>query len=633
MIQMRKVLPAIVAAMTLAAAPVMMHNTRELAAADTDPGMIVLDALLPAEQLTYDENGNAYYYEGSEAATGKFSLKPNFLLGDVNEDGTVDVIDAALILDLAAELGAEPIDAVARQTVFADVDQDGEITSNDAMRILEYSANGGADGVRKPLGLAYYYADQDGVLLSGKIEDEQTGNVYYADEDYKLLTGWVTDADGCCFYLNESGVMQMNIWGELPDGTKCWFDSDGSVLKNSWLDTAEGYYYLDENGNPVPGLQLIGDNEYLFDENGVRTEGLTEEDGKEYLTDAEGALLSGWQEIDGKRYYFDPDSGEKLVGCWIELDGQEYYLNEDGEMLTGWQIVEPFTYYLGEDGAKQTGVITADGKTYFLNDAGIREAGWQTVNGNTCYFLPEGCYMATGLTQIDGVTYFFDENGAKVTGWKDINGQQYYFDAEGVMQTGTMTMDGMVYEFGDDGAMDNSYAVDPGDINTLLNTVERSETIRDITVYNRQAGGIDFTIHLSDEDIAIIEQFAAEHFPENSTMAEKLYITHQWIHYNVDYAYAGEKWNSIVGKSYVDAIFNYKRGQCVQYNGAMASVLAYYGYDVYMVRGWTRPGVQHYWTECNVAGQTYLVECGNSGKNGDWWQYFFKEYPNPGAYQ
>ena len=116
-------------------------------------------------------------------------------------------------------------------------------------------------------------------------------------------------------------------------------------------------------------------------------------------------------------------------------------------------------------------------------------------------------------------------------------------------------------------------------------------------------------------------------------MAEKLYITHQWIHYNVDYAYAGEKWNSIVNKSYVDAIFNCKRGQCVQYNGAMASVLAYYGYDVYMVRGWTRPGVQHYWTECVVAGQTYLVECGNSGKNGDWWQYFFEEYPNPGAYQ
>ncbi|MBR2088694.1 MAG: transglutaminase domain-containing protein, partial [Oscillospiraceae bacterium] len=141
------------------------------------------------------------------------------------------------------------------------------------------------------------------------------------------------------------------------------------------------------------------------------------------------------------------------------------------------------------------------------------------------------------------------------------------------------------------------------------------------------------TIKLSDNDIKIIEQFAAEHFPENSTMAEKLYITHQWIHKNVDYAYAGAKWNAIVNKSYVDAIFNYKSGQCVQYNGAMASVLAYYGYDVYMVRGWTRPGVQHYWTECNVAGKTYLVECGNLGKNGDSWQYFFKDYPNPGAYQ
>ena len=76
----KKVLPVLVAAATMSSLPALMQ-TRPLAAADTDPGMIVLDALLPDEQLTYDENGNAYYVEGDEVATGKFSLKPNFLLG------------------------------------------------------------------------------------------------------------------------------------------------------------------------------------------------------------------------------------------------------------------------------------------------------------------------------------------------------------------------------------------------------------------------------------------------------------------------------------------------------------------------------------------------------------------------
>ena len=128
---------------------------------------------------------------------------------------------------------------------------------------------------------------------------------------------------------------------------------------------------------------------------------------------------------------------------------------------------------------------------------------------------------------------------------------------------------------------------------------------------------------MSDEDIKIIERFADEHFPEDATLAEKLYITHQWIHYNNEYAYAGELWDEIVGCSYVDAIFDHQKGQCVQYNGAMASVLAYYGFDVYMIKGYTKSGNQHFWTQVEIDGKTYMVECGNSVKNGDWWQSFF----------
>lgn len=626
--KMTSVLPVLAAVVTACTAPAFMH-TRQLASADTDPGVSAFEAMLPSEQLSYDENGNAYYEQGGQVATGKFSLKPNFLLGDVNQDGVVDASDAALILSISAELGSSVSDASARITVYADVNQDGEVNSLDALETLMHTAKGGAEGTSEPIGTTYYYAAPNGMLLSGLIEDEETGDVYYADEDFRLLTGWISDESGCCFCLGDDGAMLMNTWATLPNGTRCWLDSDGSILTNGWLDIAGEYYYLDENGNPVTGMQSIGGKEYIFDENGLRFENIAGEE------EASGSMLSGWQEIDGKRFYFDPDSGEKLVGCWIELDGCEYCLDSEGVMLTGWQVVEPYTYYLDENGVKQTGVITVDGKVYYLNEVGIREAGWKSVNGQQRYFLPAGCYMATGLTEIGGSTYYFDDNGVLTTGWIAIGGADYFFNEDGTMQTGSMTRDGMVYEFGADGTLDSSYAMNPGDINTLLNTTVRGETKREITVYNRQTDpwGIDFTIRLSDNDIAIIEQFAAEHFPENSTMAEKLYITHQWIHYNVDYAYAGEKWNSIVNKSYVDAIFNYKRGQCVQYNGAMASVLAYYGYDVYMVRGWTSPGTQHYWTECNVAGTTYLVECGNSGKNGDWWQHFFDVIDNPGAYQ
>ena len=174
---MRRFLPVLVAAATVCAAPTIL-NTKNLASADTDPGVTVLEALLPSEQLTYDEEGNAYYIEGDEVITGKFSLKPNFTLGDVNLDGTVDASDAFQILELCAELGSSAdVDAAARIIAYADVDQSGSIDSMDAMTILEYVAKGGAEGVSEPIGVTYYYATPQGMLPSGLIENEETGEI------------------------------------------------------------------------------------------------------------------------------------------------------------------------------------------------------------------------------------------------------------------------------------------------------------------------------------------------------------------------------------------------------------------------------------------------------------------------
>ena len=643
--KLSKLLPAVVAAVTLTAVPAVVQS-QTLASADTDPGMIVLDALLPSEQLTYDADGNAHYYEGDVAVTGKFSLKPNFTLGDVNENGSVDAGDAFSILTLAADLGADDVDAAARLTVYADVNEDGAVNSSDAADVLAYSAKGGAEGSLKPFGYTLYYANAQGVLQSGKIEDETTGDTYFADDDFRLLTGWVQDDTGYRYFLDDDGVMLFNTWAKLPNGEYCWLDYDGSVLKNAWLDTTAGYIYFNEKGEHVTGEQTIGGRTYMFDENGIRVEGLTEsEDGGTVLADeSTGEILTGWQTVDGRECYFDPSTGTMIRNCWLEIGDKEYFVGEDGAKATGWQTISGLVYYFGTDGVKRTGILNLDGKTYDLGEVGIRQTGWVTVDGQSCYFKPETGEMAVGLTTVDGKTYDFDAHGVKLTGWQTpADGIKRYFNADGTMQTETLKLDGMIYTFDTNGAVLSAAEAErtvsastpaAGDIEDLINSVPRGEMKRDITVYDRQTGGgaIDFTIHLSDNDIAIIEQFAAEHFPEDSTIAEKLYITHQWIHYNVDYA-RGDKWNAIVDKSYVDAIFNYRMGQCVQYNGAMAAVLAYYGYDVYMVRGWTDPGCQHYWTECVLDGNTYLVETGNSGSNGDWWQYFFEEYPNPGAYQ
>ena len=52
-------------------------------------------------------------------------------------------------------------------------------------------------------------------------------------------------------------------------------------------------------------------------------------------------------------------------------------------------------------------------------------------------------------------------------------------------------------------------------------------------------------------------------------------------------------------------------------------MLSYLGYDATLVQGYrgSYPNNywQHFWGEVNIDGQTYVMETGNYGKNGEWW--------------
>ena len=155
-------------------------------------------------------------------------------------------------------------------------------------------------------------------------------------------------------------------------------------------------------------------------------------------------------------------------------------------------------------------------------------------------------------------------------------------------------------------------------------------------VYNVQGAKTTFmyNINLTESDIKLLDKFKKKHFKEGMTREEQLQVTLEWINQNVKYA-LGDDWAKISGKTWVQAIFQYKLGQCAQYNGAMAAMMAYLGYDVQVVMGyrgtWKTNYWQHFWTEVKIQGSTYIVETGNAGRSGGW-SYLVRRYSEAPGY-
>lgn len=565
-------------------------------------GMTAIPAYAAGEMIQNPDGTASFVVDGIVQTGAIVSLK-DYNLGDVGGDDCVDSLDAAQVLystalagaggDSAADILAENSDFLpdaAAAVQYADVNADSRIDAMDAADILLYAAEAGTELAPLPLGAEQYFADAQGKLRQGLITDDS--GIYFAGEDYRLCRGWIS-VDGQRYYFGRT-ASALTGWQQIG-GKRYYFGNNGAMAVG-WQEIDSERYYFTAEGNPLISWQTLGGERYYFN--------------------AQGMLQTGWQQIGTHRYYFAEDG--VMQSGWLTLEGRTYYLNEEGKLLTGWREIDGNKYYFNANGIMYTGLVTMeDGKYYFGTD-GILRTGVQVIDGNTCYFDETG-KLRTGWITIDGDTYYYDETGNPYTGWLETDKGNYYFRTDGTMLTGFTDLgSGMVY-FEPDGR----YYGKCKDITAAKTTILENAELNphdSYIIWNRQVSPEKqyMKITLKDKDVAILEQFAQEHFTEDMTMAQKLWITQQWIHKKVDYAYAGSKWNSIVNLSYVEAIFVNRMGQCVQYNGAMAAMMIWFGYDVYMVKGWTDTGNQHFWTEVVIDGKTYLMECGNYGKNGNW---------------
>ncbi len=182
----------------------------------------------------------------------------------------------------------------------------------------------------------WYYFGADGVAVTGLQKIGQ--QTLYFDQDGKQVKGKiVTLSDKSIRYFDaNSGEMAV---GKFAEGAK-----------NEW-------YYFDQTGKAVTGLQKIGKQTLYFDQDGKQVKG-------KVVTLADKSIR-----------YFDANSGEMAVNKFAEGAKNEwYYFDQDGKAVTGLQTINKQVLYFGQDGKQVKGqVVTLADKSIRYFDANSGE--------------------------------------------------------------------------------------------------------------------------------------------------------------------------------------------------------------------------------------------------------------------
>ena len=223
-----------------------------------------------------------------------------------------------------------------------------------------------------------------------------------------------------------------------------------------------------------------------------------------------------WRVIDGKYYYFDPLSGEMVVG-WqyipaphkgvtigsslrqdIAFRPDWFYFGQDGVLqeFVGKQVLEAKTdtntnkhhgeqydssaekrvYYFEDQRSYhtlKTGWVHDEGYWYYLQKDGGFDSrinrltvgelarGWINDDSTWYYLDPTTATMQTGWQYLGNKWYYLRSSGAMATGWYQDGTTWYYLDVQnGDMKTGWVSINGYWYYLRSSGAMATGWLQD-----------------------------------------------------------------------------------------------------------------------------------------------------------------------------
>ena len=291
----------------------------------------------------------------------------------------------------------------------------------------------------------------------------------YFDKDGKQLKGQEITVDGKTYYLDQNtGALLKNSyrnWSEkqiIPRYKTnyiyhtSYFNRDG-IRATGLVKTAAGFiHYFDENGELLKNVAVnVGDTTYVFGERGRlarksfiwdKVDLIFPENVNFYYGDEKGHAVKGLQTIDGYQLYFDKD-GRQAKDKIVQIDGKTYYFDRtNGRMVKNqWASVN----FGGISPASK------DYRSYYLGNDGAAVTGWQDIDRERLYFTDTGIYATNGIYSIDGKNYLF-EKGKLVKdayGVVDKPGSKVRFkytyrtNADGEVLTGKQIIDGKEYIF------------------------------------------------------------------------------------------------------------------------------------------------------------------------------------------
>ena len=351
----------------------------------------------------------------------------------------------------------------------------------------------------------------------------------YFDKDGKQLKGQEITVDGKTYYLDQNtGALLKNSyrnWSEkqiIPRYKTnyiyhtSYFNRDG-IRATGLVKTSAGFiHYFDENGELLKNVAVnVGDTTYVFGERGRlarksfiwdKVDFTFPENVNFYYGDEKGHAVKGLQTIDGYQLYFDKN-GRQAKGEIVQIDGKTYYFDKNnGRMVKNqWASVN----FGGISPASK------DYRSYYLGNDGAAVTGWQDIDGERLYFTDTGIYAHNGIYSINGKNYLFDPKGQLV---KDAYGDvvkpgskvrfkyTYRTNADGEVLTGKQIIDGTEYVFASDGHVVDGVIGYNGKLYLVKDSKIQKNYFGAFFSKNPILGGINFTgIYGTDENGVLLE--------------------------------------------------------------------------------------------------------------------------------